>query len=80
MSVDQATLRLQAAREKVEQAKTARTRAEARMEELKRQAEQVKGECAALGVTPDTLEEEIAKLTALRDSRLAEAEALLQGA
>lgn len=79
MSVDQATLRLQTARQKVEAARTERTRAEAKMEELKRQADQVKAECAALGVTPETLEEEIQRLTVERDNKLAEAETLLQG-
>lgn len=80
MSVDQATLRLQAAKQRVESARMERAKAEERMQHLNQQAEQVKTECAALGVTPDGLDDEIARLETERDDKLAEAERLLQGA
>lgn len=80
MSVDQATLRIQAAKQKVEAARMERAKAEERMQHLQAQAEQVKAECAALGVTPEGLDAEIARLEAERDANLSEAERLLQGA
>lgn len=80
MSVDQATLRLQAARQRLEQKKMERAKAEERWQNLQQQAEQVKSECAALGVTPDGLDAAIQGGEAERDAGLTEFERLLQGA
>lgn len=78
--VDPTAARLEHLRTQVESGKTQLTKAEARMEELTRQHAQQLEELKALGVTPETLDSEIARLAAERDQLMAEAERLLQGA
>nr|WP_300004528.1 hypothetical protein [Tissierella sp.] len=50
-------------KENLEKAKTLKYKAEARLEQLKKQEEEIIKELDDLGVNPDNLEKEIAKLT-----------------
>lgn len=72
--------RLRQIKSRVEAAKTERTKAEANMESLQKQRDQVVADCTAHGVTPETLDESIQTLEAQLQRNLDEAEQLLQGA
>ncbi len=47
---------------KIDKAKNLKIRAEARMEQLQKQKEEIEGELNSLGVTPENLDSEITRL------------------
>lgn len=79
MTTDSSTTmaRLNSAKAKLEAAKTEKARAEATVENLTKQLADIDLELAALGVTPDQLEAEIARLDAEVEEKLTQAEQLL---
>ncbi len=64
-------------KESMEKAKNLKYRAEARMEQLKKQEDEIILELDKLGVKPEALDEEIAKLKNEIESLLTEANQLL---
>lgn len=68
---------LAALKERIEKAKNLKYRAEARLEELQRQRGELLAELQTLGVTPENLPTEIAKLEAEIKRLLTEADQLL---
>lgn len=62
--------RIEAAKKKLEEAERAKTRAEAQLEAATKQCDDVVKEMEKLGVTPDTIEEEINRLTASVEENL----------
>lgn len=68
---------LAALKERIEKAKNLKYRAEARLEELQRQRGELLAELQTLGVTPESLPTEIAKLEAEIKRLLTEADQLL---
>lgn len=79
MSTDPTIQRLQELKQKVETAKSEQVRAEARMEELQKQRDQLLKEMETQGVTPESIDQEIQRLEGERDGLIAEAEQLLTG-
>ena len=71
------TERLNALKNKVEQGKAAKARAEANLETYTKQRNEVIDEIRALGVEPENLETEIAKLEQEIEASLSQAEQLL---
>lgn len=69
--------RLNALKAKAEQGKTEKAKAEATIEGLKKQEAQIVSEIRALGVEPDGLDTEIARLDSEIQAGLEQAEALL---
>lgn len=69
--------RLNALKAKAEQGRTEKARAEATIEGLKKQEDQIITEIRALGLEPDGLDTEIARLDAEIQAGLEQAEALL---
>lgn len=72
--------RIQILQADLEKAKAEKNRAEARMEELTKQRDQLLTEMSTLGVTPESIDTAIQEAEAERDRLLAEAEQLLRGA
>jgi len=75
--VNSVTERLNALKNKVEQGKAAKARAEANLETYTKQRNEVIDEIRALGVEPENLETEIAKLEQEIEASLSQAEQLL---
>jgi chromosome segregation ATPase len=73
------TARLNALKAQIEQGKTEKAKAEANMEVYTKQKEELVKQLADLGVTPETLDSEIAKLDQEIAAGLDQAEALLKG-
>ncbi len=71
------TERLNALKNKVEQGKAAKAKAEANLETYTKQRNEVIDEIRALGVEPENLEAEIAKLEQEIEASLSQAEQLL---
>lgn len=71
--------RLNNLKAQIEKGKAERAKAEANIETYTKQKEEIIKELAALGVAPETLDEEIARLEAEIESNLAKAEELLRG-
>lgn len=68
---------LAAMRQKIEKARELRARAEAQLESLDRQKQEILEEMARLGVTPETAEAEISRLEAEARRLVEEARRLL---
>lgn len=64
-------------RDNLDKAKSLKYRAEARLEQLKKQEEEIIRELSELGIKPENLENEIKRLTEEIDSLFAEANSLL---
>lgn len=62
--------RIEAAKQKLEAAEKAKTVAETQLEAAQKQCDEVVEEMKKLGVTPDTIEAEIAKLTEAVETNL----------
>lgn len=73
------TERLNALKNKVEQGKAAKAKAEANLETYTKQRDEVINEIIALGVEPENLDAEIAKLEQEIETSLSQAEQLLEG-
>jgi chromosome segregation ATPase len=71
--------RLNNLKAQIEKGKAERAKAEANLETYTKQKEEIMAELAALGVAPEKLDEEIARLEAEIESNLAKAEELLRG-
>ncbi len=71
--------RLNNLKAQIEKGKAERAKAEANLETYTKQKEEIMAELAALGVAPENLDEEIARLEAEIESNLAKAEELLRG-
>ena len=69
--------RLQKLQRALEEARTLKSKAEGRKEQLEAERQQILEEMQAEGVTPDTLEEEIARLRGELEAKLTEAESLV---
>lgn len=68
---------IQALQREAKRAETELTTAQADMNNLQRQADEIKTELAGMGLTPETLDAEITKRQQERDSKVAEARKLL---
>jgi chromosome segregation ATPase len=73
------TNRLNALKAQIEQGKTEKAKAEANLEVYTKQKEELMKQLADLGVTPETLDAEIAKLDQEIAAGLGQAETLLKG-
>ena len=73
------TARLNNLKAQIDQGKTEKTRAETNLESYTKQRDEVVAEMAELGVTPETVDAEIARLDAEVEADLAKAEELLRG-
>ena len=73
------TARLNNLKAQIDQGKTEKTRAETNLESYTKQRDEVVKEMAELGVTPETVDAEIARLDAEVEADLAKAEELLRG-
>lgn len=62
--------RIEAAKQKLEAAEKAKTVAETQLEAAQKQCDEIVEEMKQLGVTPDTIEDEITKLTASVEANL----------
>lgn len=62
--------RIEAAKQKLEAAEKAKTVAETQLEAAQKQCDEVVEEMKQLGVTPDTIEDEITKLTEAVEANL----------
>lgn len=62
--------RIEAAKQRLESAEKAKTVAETQLEAAQKQCDEVVEEMKQLGVTPDTIEDEITKLTASVEENL----------
>lgn len=71
------TARLRKLQRALEEARALKSRAEGRKEQLEAEQQQILEEMRAEGVTPDTLEAEIAQLHQALEAKLAEAESLV---
>ncbi|CEP67851.1 Uncharacterized [Moorella glycerini] len=76
---DNIAARLNNLKAQIEKGKAERAKAEANLETYNKQKEEIMAELAALGVAPETLDEEIARLEAEIEDNLAKAEELLRG-
>lgn len=72
------TTRLNNLKTQIETGKTEKTRAETNLESYTKQRDEVVKEMAELGVTPETVDAEIARLDAEIEADLSEAEELLR--
>ncbi len=70
-------VRLNALRARAEQGRTEKAKAEATIESLRKQEEQIVAEIRALGIDPEGIDTEIARLDAEIQASLEQAEALL---
>lgn len=77
MTNEELTQKLNGLKAKVQQAQTDKAKAEANLESLTKQRDQVIGELTELGVAPENLDAEIARLTEEIATNLAKAEQLL---
>ena len=73
------TDRLNSLKSTISRGQTEKARAEATLEQLSKQEDEIVAELAALGVIPDQLDEEIERLRREVEAGLAEAERLLSG-
>jgi chromosome segregation ATPase len=73
------TSRLNALKSQIEQGKTEKAKAEANLEIYTKQKEELVKQLAEMGVTPETLDAEIAKLDQEIAAGLDQAEVLLKG-
>ncbi len=73
------TARLNNLKKKIEEGKVEKTRAETNLQNHTRQRDEIVTEMAELGVTPETVTQEIERLDAEIEADLARAEELLQG-
>jgi len=73
------TARLNNLKSQIEQGKTEKTRAETNLESYTKQRDEVVAEMQELGVTPETVDQEIEKLEQEIEDSLKQAEELLQG-
>jgi len=80
MSVNNDTIRLQNLKALIERGRTEVARAEATLESLKKQEEEIHRQLRELGVAPEQLEAEIERLKSEIAARLDEAEKLLEPA
>ncbi|MGD9155051.1 MAG: hypothetical protein PVG90_06080 [Bacillota bacterium] len=71
--------RLNVLKAQIEQGKTEKAKAEANLDVYTKQKEELVKQLADLGVTPETLDAEIAKLDQEIESGLTQAEVLLKG-
>lgn len=71
--------RLNNLKSQIETGKTEKTRAETNLESYTKQRDEVVAEMAELGVTPETVDAEIARLDAEVEADLNKAEELLRG-
>ncbi len=71
--------KLNAIKARAEKAKTEHARAEAMLESLEKQRQEIEAELATLGVAPADLENEIAQLEKEIEANLQQAEVLLSG-
>lgn len=77
MSMDREALRLQQIKATIERGRTEKARAEATLESLQKQEEEIHRQLAELGVEPENLEAEIEALKTTIAEQLSKAEALL---
>lgn len=73
------TNEIQALKAKQEKAQTLLTQAQTRKESLEERRQEVIAKMAAMNVTPENVEEKLAKLIEKRDALLAEAQKTLNG-
>ena len=73
------TARLNSLKSQIETGKVEKTRAETNLQNYTKQRDEVVKEMAELGVTPETVDAEIARLDAEVEADLAKAEELLRG-
>ena len=73
------TARLNNLKSQIDSGKTEKTRAETNLESYTKQRDEVVKEMAELGVTPETVDAEIARLDAEVEADLSKAEELLRG-
>jgi chromosome segregation ATPase len=73
------TSRLNALKAQIEQGKTEKAKAEANLDVYTKQKEELVKQLAEMGVTPETLDAEIAKLDQEIAAGLGQAETLLKG-
>ncbi len=79
MSVNNEAIRLQNIKATIERGRTEKARAEATLESLQKQEEEIHRQLAELGVEPENLEAEIERLQAEIADLLSKAEQLLEG-
>jgi len=77
MPIGNETARLQDLKSTIERGRTEVARAEATLESLQKQEAEIHGQLRELGVAPENLEAEIARLQAEVAEKLSKAEALL---
>lgn len=77
MSINNEALRLQQIKATIDRGRTEKARAEATLESLAKQEEDIHRQLAELGVEPENLEAEIESLQAQIAEQLSKAEALL---
>lgn len=77
MSINDEALRLQQIKATIDRGRTEKARAEATLESLAKQEEDIHRQLAELGVEPENLEAEIESLKAQIAEQLSKAEALL---
>ncbi len=73
------TARLNNLKKKIEEGKVEKTRAETNLQNYTKQRDDIVAEMAELGVTPETVDQEIERLDAEIEESLKQAEELLQG-
>ena len=73
------TARLNSLKSQIDTGKTEKTRAETNLESYTKQRDEVVKEMAELGVTPETVDAEIARLDAEVEADLSKAEELVRG-
>ncbi len=76
---DNIAARLDNLKAQIEKGKAEKAKAEANLETYTKQKEEIMAELAALGVAPETLDEEIARLDREIEENLSKAEELLRG-
>ncbi len=77
MSVNNETLRLQQIKSTIDRGRTEKARAEATLEALAKQEQEIHSQLEALGVSPENLDAEIERLKAEIAEQLTKAEQLL---
>lgn len=79
MTAENITARLDALKKQIETGKVEKTRAETNLQTYEKQRDEIVGQMAELGVTPETVDGEIERLGQEIEADLARAEELLRG-